>query len=239
MSTRQWILCILVMLGSVCTLTHARKYTDKLLWFCTNNYVAWYSALLTLNDSYQTASTECFQSRNCGLFCCPPLDSSQSFDVNGFQRTECCSALSSRSGCCSPQELQTTTCISGRICPDDSGLDDVGNIRNQCCLHFRDGCCSRGENRDLQFLWVCSASRSRTNGRGGSIICGLIRPPFGDKYFLISPKVGEGGRPLPLLEYSLLVVMKMSWEGDIGRRLVASIVQGTNVLLLAWLIIRS
>ncbi len=116
---------------------------------CLKNYM---SVNLIQLYTWLIFNSECFQRRNCESFCCPPEDPSQLTDSNGFPRTECCTALAGRSGCCSAQELQTAVCIDGRVCPDDSGLDNVGNIRNQCCLYFQNGCCSRGENQNLQFL---------------------------------------------------------------------------------------
>ena len=63
--------------------------------------------------------------------------------------------------CCSPADNNVVgSCNGGTItCPNSVAAGDVYDIsvnpaqlRNQCCVYFRDGCCSASENTFLDLL---------------------------------------------------------------------------------------
>lgn len=93
---------------------------------------------------------ECPRERYCGPFCCPNAKAD-------LTHTECCVDTTE---CCAPDGVNNATrpvCGTTR-CPDELPPEEVyesgGNLRNQCCSRFREGCCSQDENNTLNLLWV-------------------------------------------------------------------------------------
>lgn len=77
----------------------------------------------------------------CGEFCCPDGD--------------CC--LEERACCGNDTMVGRAFCGSDpRTCPTslppDEVYDSTDQLRNECCLYFRSGCCSANENRTLDLL---------------------------------------------------------------------------------------
>ncbi len=99
---------------------------------------------------------ECGLGTYCGV-CCPIIGP----DLN-FNRG-CCATTNDPTNtnavCCAAEaNNQINTCGNTR-CPNDVPPDLVydtavqpAELRNQCCLYFRDGCCSQSENNFLDLL---------------------------------------------------------------------------------------
>ena len=91
---------------------------------------------------------QCIGETYCGQFCCP-VDST------------CCPE--ERMCCGNDTMVERNFCGSDpRACPTSLPPDEVDDgtdqLRNQCCLYFRSGCCSANENQTLDWLWVYKMS---------------------------------------------------------------------------------
>ncbi len=104
------------------------------------------------------STDECPASTYCGPFCCP--------DTTILEETWCCE--NSDDFCCVPpsnrtNQSQPTVECGTMTCPTrlpaSEVYDENNNLRNQCCIYFRGGCCSRDENDTLDLLYVSSLQR--------------------------------------------------------------------------------
>lgn len=111
------------------------------------------AALLVALGGLQIAVAQqdmCPHDTLCGLFCCP-----ETREDRNSEKTACCDA---KQGCCT-QNFTAPQCGVQR-CPTslnpDEWYDSDNLLRNQCCIYFRDGCCSENENQTLDLLFKVS-----------------------------------------------------------------------------------
>ena len=91
----------------------------------------------------------------CGAVCCSEANVQQG----------CCVTtsipMSVDNVCCAREALNEARECGSTTCPTDLPEELVydsavtpAELRNQCCLYFREGCCSQSENNFLDLLWV-------------------------------------------------------------------------------------
>ena len=93
---------------------------------------------------------QCTGQTYCGEFCC------QSNDVNENRGRDSCCA-DERMCCYANETMAPSRCGSDLIsCPNSLPPNEVydgsNQLRRECCVYFRSGCCSANENRTLDLL---------------------------------------------------------------------------------------